>query len=319
MIWTIVIGQAAISAVLCGVIAGSKNRDVAGWAILGFLLGLFALIAAVGVVPLPKVVPLGDAGPSDVKGGEPKPFDGERALSSDPYRLWLADRYSIQRNDIFNSFVVGDRMFQELEQALSYAHSQELEAIAGAEAAAIEKAETEERERQLREQRLAQELEQSAANWRKFWRKDAWIYLATVLVLGGGLFGLIRYQIGQIDQALDQALTDKQIARTATEESLKAFDLPLYEASFDHNPNAYADVWCKEWKDKNPKGVQFSVDSVPGNVEYFYKTEAVKSGYKEIKTNFGPEFHRSDGRSFKIATASDPKASHFVICFVTKG
>ena len=92
MIWTIVIGQAVISAVLCGVIAASKNRDVAGWAILGFLFGLFALIAAVGVVPLAKAVPLGDAGPSDVTAAEPMPFNGERTGMSCTTRACLPAR-----------------------------------------------------------------------------------------------------------------------------------------------------------------------------------------------------------------------------------
>jgi hypothetical protein len=35
-------------------------------------------------------------------------FEGERYLSQDAYRLWLADEYQIKRNDVFDRFVMGD-------------------------------------------------------------------------------------------------------------------------------------------------------------------------------------------------------------------
>lgn len=52
-------------------------------------------------------------------------FDGERSLTDDPYRLWLADRYGIIRNDVFDCFVVGDKTFPDLEASLAYCHGEE--------------------------------------------------------------------------------------------------------------------------------------------------------------------------------------------------
>jgi uncharacterized membrane protein YeiH len=47
----IMILGAVIFAILCALVAGSKNRDRVGWAILGCLLGIFALLI---LVCLPK-------------------------------------------------------------------------------------------------------------------------------------------------------------------------------------------------------------------------------------------------------------------------
>lgn len=50
-----------------------------------------------------------------------------RDLSNDEYRLWLAERYSIARNDLFDVYVVDRKTFPDLASALSHAHSLELE------------------------------------------------------------------------------------------------------------------------------------------------------------------------------------------------
>jgi rubredoxin len=41
--------QAVVFAVLSAIVASDKNRDPAGWGVLGFLFGLFGFIAAVAV------------------------------------------------------------------------------------------------------------------------------------------------------------------------------------------------------------------------------------------------------------------------------
>jgi hypothetical protein len=40
------------SAALCGYVATQKNRNCAGWAAAGFLLGIFAVIAIAVVPPI---------------------------------------------------------------------------------------------------------------------------------------------------------------------------------------------------------------------------------------------------------------------------
>lgn len=51
----------------------------------------------------------------------------ERDLKLDSYQLWLADRYNIRRNDVFQKFEVERRLFPNLEEALEYAHLRQLE------------------------------------------------------------------------------------------------------------------------------------------------------------------------------------------------
>ena len=49
MITTILLIQAVAFAVLSGIVASNKNRDPAGWSVIGLLFGLFGFIAAVAV------------------------------------------------------------------------------------------------------------------------------------------------------------------------------------------------------------------------------------------------------------------------------
>ncbi|MGX7925646.1 hypothetical protein ACWPMX_03630 [Tsuneonella sp. HG094] len=64
----------------------------------------------------------------DASGPKPPPhFTGRRDLTQDPYRLWLAETYGIKRSDVFNRFVVGQQTFETLDDALAFAHSEELE------------------------------------------------------------------------------------------------------------------------------------------------------------------------------------------------
>ena len=52
-------------------------------------------------------------------------FDGDRGLSNDAYRLWLARKYGIERNDVFDKFIFNDSTFDSLDEALIAAHEVE--------------------------------------------------------------------------------------------------------------------------------------------------------------------------------------------------
>ncbi len=45
-----------------------------------------------------------------------------RDLNDDSYKLHLAEKYSIKRNDLFEKFVCDDKMFDRLDIALAHAH-----------------------------------------------------------------------------------------------------------------------------------------------------------------------------------------------------
>ncbi|MFQ6007497.1 MAG: hypothetical protein ACE5K8_00950, partial [Candidatus Zixiibacteriota bacterium] len=51
---TIILVQAVICAILCAVVAGAKNRDTSGWAVVGLITGILGLIAIAGMPSLPE-------------------------------------------------------------------------------------------------------------------------------------------------------------------------------------------------------------------------------------------------------------------------
>lgn len=51
----------------------------------------------------------------------------DRDLQLDQYRLWLAAKYNISRNELFERYVLNGEMFETLEEALTVAHSKDLE------------------------------------------------------------------------------------------------------------------------------------------------------------------------------------------------
>lgn len=51
----------------------------------------------------------------------------DRDLANDAYRLWLAEKYAIQRNELFDRFVLRDQMYSSLDTALAAAHNLDCE------------------------------------------------------------------------------------------------------------------------------------------------------------------------------------------------
>jgi hypothetical protein len=82
----------------------------------------------------------------------PEPAAGERDLSFDSYRLWLAEKYAIERNEIFDRFVFDQKTFATLDDALAAAHALEVEALLE-----IEKAEKAQRIEAEEQQLIAEE------------------------------------------------------------------------------------------------------------------------------------------------------------------
>lgn len=61
---------------------------------------------------------------------EPKEFTGEHDLSSDAYRLWLVMYHQIERNEVFDRFVMGEQTYKTLDDAMIHAHALEVKKIA---------------------------------------------------------------------------------------------------------------------------------------------------------------------------------------------
>ena len=101
-------------------VAIASNKNVDGLA--GFLLGAF--LGPIGLIIVALLNPSTAVTSSAADAVKPEKgideFVGEIDLASDPYRLWLADRYQIQRNELFDRFVINDQTFDTLDAALAY-------------------------------------------------------------------------------------------------------------------------------------------------------------------------------------------------------
>lgn len=71
---------------------------------------------------------------ADSSSGKDLQFSGERDLSSDAYRLWLAKYYQIERNELFDRFILDEQTFENLDDALIRAHALEVQKVADAKA-----------------------------------------------------------------------------------------------------------------------------------------------------------------------------------------
>lgn len=87
----------------------------------------------------------------------------ERDLQQDSYRLWLAEKYSVKRNEVFDRFVIQHQTYPSLDEALAAAHANEVQAVREAD-------EREESARIAREEWLARDLVRSEQN-AKFFKK----------------------------------------------------------------------------------------------------------------------------------------------------
>ncbi len=53
-------------------------------------------------------------------------FFGEKDLSNDSYKLFLAEKYAIKKNEVFDKFVTQEKLFNSIDDALDFSHSEEI-------------------------------------------------------------------------------------------------------------------------------------------------------------------------------------------------
>jgi len=110
-------------------------------------------------------------------------FDGEANLNDDAYRLWLADKYGIAKNDVFDRFVIGDQTFATLDDALCFADDREAELRA--------EAARKEAERQAAAEEQQQQWQLAAEEAEAQWEKEKPKVFAGLLIMAAILVGLV--------------------------------------------------------------------------------------------------------------------------------
>jgi hypothetical protein len=242
-------------------VAIASNKNVDGLA--GFLLGAF--LGPIGLIIVALLNPSTAATSSAADAVKPEKgideFVGERSFTSDAYRLWLADRYQIKRNDVFERFVIKDQTFDTLDAALARAYDLEAARI---ESVRLDKERLiAERAASLEASRIAAEraAESAAADWEKNKPKIVLGSIISVAILIA--FGVLVYKKGlEIDTQSTNAAAElrAKIERefgVKVPENAERVELEVVEGDD-------ATTWCEGAI--NGKMVSFSSNSSPKEI-----------------------------------------------------
>lgn len=163
-------------------------------------------------------------------------FEGERNISQDPYRLWLADEYEIKRNVIFDRFVIGDMTFDNLDAALLHAHDLEVK----------KEAEIAEKEREKEELRIKSDLviKESEEQWQRDKPKFIGFIILTVIALS--IIG--HFLIEKANKDAERLLAVKKSQLEAFKKK-HGFDLPVANVARIGPIGPYDAFLCAEKKD----------------------------------------------------------------------
>ena len=236
-------------------IASNKNVD----GLVGFLLGAF--LGPIGLIIVALLNPSTAVTSSAADAVKPEKgideFVGEINLKSDPYRLWLADRYEIQRNELFDRFVMKDQTFDTLDAALSYAYDLEAARI---ESVRLDKERLlAERSARLEAKRIANE--RAAADWEKDKPKAILALVISASVLAA--FVMWAYiRAGEIEAQKTKA-TAELLAKFEGEfgvgipKNAESVELKVVEGDDSK-------IWCEGAK--NGKMLSFYSDSSPEEI-----------------------------------------------------
>jgi hypothetical protein len=205
-----------------------------------------------------------DAGAAAASPVQPTEPPADRNLDNDAYRLWLASTYSIARNDVFDRFVMGERTFPTLDDALAHAHAAQIQKAV--QAAAIAQQAAEER-RRYREQ-----LELLRAEQEERWQRNkprviaaAVVGLTLFLVATPFLYRAAKDadQRRQAEEARKQRELKGEVARLGLPLIETATGITIKNVASGHSD----DTWCN---DRSGALVSFDTPMQPKDVVAFY-------------------------------------------------
>ena len=117
------------SCLICGLIgkklASEKGRGVAGfW--LSFLFGPIGIVIALLLQPSKYFTEQASVNVRDENSNN-RVYHEERNIQIGKYQLFLTEKYSIQKNATLEKYVIGDSLFESLDDALRFADDKEKE------------------------------------------------------------------------------------------------------------------------------------------------------------------------------------------------
>jgi len=104
---------------LIAIIAKAKNRSAIAWILLSLLIS--PLITLIVIIFMSRVID--EEPPIQYR------FTGSAELSNDSYQIYLTKKYGIEKNDVLSKFLIGDKSFSSVNDALEYADSLEKKEI----------------------------------------------------------------------------------------------------------------------------------------------------------------------------------------------
>jgi hypothetical protein len=116
--------QALIFGFFSAFIAREKGRSYGKWFLLG---SVFSILAILTLIAIPKIEVSGKVGqrldPASKKSPEKVgTYTEARELSSSAYQIYLIKNFNIEKNQILNKYTIENEAFEDLMEALSFAH-----------------------------------------------------------------------------------------------------------------------------------------------------------------------------------------------------
>lgn len=283
----------------------AKNKGISQRT--GVLFGLF-----LGPIGLIIVALLSPASTSRVPPSAQ--FSGDRDLNGDKYQLWLTQKYDITRNDTLGRYVVADKSFATLEEALRRADHLEHQRI----------------EQRVLETERREEI-------RRRWKRVVLVGLLILaaLALGRWIYNYLDHQ--KAVRTADQALENR---RKELSDALATASLPLIESAELVAPNYRSSLSNEELRGTDflddrsgvggPKGgigetcsvntfgsiyttdyggkeVSFTTPEQPDQVRKFYEERLRRNGFKvaqEFDGGSASRFEYANGTQVIFAEAS---------------
>lgn len=115
IIWIVIAFLWLILAIAAAIVADSKGRSAIGWLGLGLIFP-FAILF-VSIAPA-KEVAARENSPKQVS-----KFDGQASLDNDVYKMHLVDKYGVRKHEVLGQFVLKDKLYATIDDALRAAET----------------------------------------------------------------------------------------------------------------------------------------------------------------------------------------------------